>query len=324
MRNERQKYMAFLEKLANVMNMDTICKDVGFDMNGEALLARAEQLATREGGMMADKNTHVYALQRKVKTMKQQLESKDLHLDLMRKKVANLEEGLAGRTELQKNKDDAQWSYKKLSKENDRLRGELANARRLVIELKAEMMDVSNIKLSSLHQNSTIEELQKVVEKLERIKEKQARKLAGMKQELDFTEHEANETKSRSEHSIVSMSEELRATKTLLADIQRRDQQLTDFRQVIGRMLGMEIATLAVPDYEIIARLEKLIQAHHSHAITSLGVDNTLTEMERGFQQGYQGATTLLGSSSNARLGRSGGTRTLSPTRKKIVRTEVY
>ena len=60
------QYMAFLERLARVMNMDTICRDVGFDMNGEALLARAEQLSKHEGGIVADKNTHVYALQRKV------------------------------------------------------------------------------------------------------------------------------------------------------------------------------------------------------------------------------------------------------------------
>nr|XP_054758190.1 coiled-coil domain-containing protein 170-like [Lytechinus pictus] len=320
LRGERQKYMAFLEKLANVMNMDGVCKDVGFDMNGEALLARAEQLASREGGVLADKNTHVYALQRKVKTLKQQLESKDLHLDLMRKKVANLEEGVMGRSNLQKDKDEMEWSYKKLGKENDRLRAELARAKKMVVELKAEMMDVSNIKLSSMHQHATIEDLQKVVEKLEKIKEKQARKLAGMKQELDFTEHEANETKVRSEQSMGSMSEELHTTKVLLADLQRREQQLTDFRQVIGRMLGMDVGVLAVPDYEIIARLEKVIQAHHSHAITSLGVENTLTEMERGFKQGYQEASALLG---NTRMNRS-GTRSLSPTRKKVVRTEVY
>ncbi|XP_054758190.2 coiled-coil domain-containing protein 170-like [Lytechinus pictus] len=320
LRGERQKYMAFLEKLANVMNMDGVCKDVGFDMNGEALLARAEQLASREGGVLADKNTHVYALQRKVKTLKQQLESKDLHLDLMRKKVANLEEGVMGRSNLQKDKDEMEWSYKKLGKENDRLRAELARAKKMVVELKAEMMDVSNIKLSSMHQHATIEDLQKVVEKLEKIKEKQARKLAGMKQELDFTEHEANETKARSEQSMGSMSEELHTSKVLLADLQRREQQLTDFRQVIGRMLGMDVGVLAVPDYEIIARLEKVIQAHHSHAITSLGVENTLTEMERGFKQGYQEASALLG---NTRMNRS-GTRSLSPTRKKVVRTEVY
>ncbi|XP_030854172.1 coiled-coil domain-containing protein 170 [Strongylocentrotus purpuratus] len=321
LRTERQKYMAFLERLANVMNMDAVCKDVGFDMNGEALLARAEQLASREGGVLADKNTHVYTLQRKVKTLKQQLESKDLHLDLMRKKVANLEEGVMGRSNIQKDKEEMEWSYKKLGNENDRLRSELARAKKIVVELKAEMMDVSNIKLSSMHQNATIEELQKIVEKLEKIKEKQARKLAGMKQELDFTEHEANETKVRSEHSMGSMTEELHATKLLLSDIQRRDQQLTDFRQVIARMLGMDVAVLAVPDYEIIARLEKVIQAHHSHAITSLGMENTLTDMERGFKQGYHESSTLL--AGNTRMSRS-GTRTLSPTRKKVVRTEVY
>ena len=40
--------------------------------------------------------------------------------------------------------------------------------------------------------------------------------------------------------------------------------QLVDFRTVVARMLGLEVKTLAVPDYEIISRLEKLIRAHHT------------------------------------------------------------
>lgn len=66
----------------------------------------------------------------------------------MRKKVANLEEGVMGRSNIQKDKEEMEWSYKKLGNENDRLRSELARAKKMVVELKAEMMDVSNIKVS--------------------------------------------------------------------------------------------------------------------------------------------------------------------------------
>lgn len=41
--------------------------------------------------------------------------------------------------------------------------------------------------------------------------------------------------------------------------------QLSDFREVISRMLGLNIATVALPDYEIITRLEALIHSHQHH-----------------------------------------------------------
>lgn len=144
-----EQYMAFLQKMANIMGMDEICHDLGFDMNGDTLLARAEQLMRREGDTIVDKSSHVYTLQRKLKTLKQQLESKDLHLDLMRKKIAALEEGMAGRTNIQREKEDYEFSYKKLIKENDRLRGDLGDAKKIILELKSGMLNVSNLKVSN-------------------------------------------------------------------------------------------------------------------------------------------------------------------------------
>lgn len=41
--------------------------------------------------------------------------------------------------------------------------------------------------------------------------------------------------------------------------------QLADFREVVSQMLGLNIASLALPDYEIITRLEALIHSHQHH-----------------------------------------------------------
>ena len=62
--------------------------------------------------------------------------------------------------------------------------------------------------------------------------------------------------------------------------------QLLDLRQVVARMLGLDISTLAVPDYEIISRLEKLVQAHHSYAVTTKSLENALEDLEDGFRAG--------------------------------------
>ena len=61
---------------------------------------------------------------------------------------------------------------------------------------------------------------------------------------------------------------------------------MVDLRTVVARMLGLDVNTLAVPDYEIISRLEKLIQAHHAHTLTNWSMDQALENMEDGLHTG--------------------------------------
>ena len=53
-------------------------------------------------------------------------------------------------------------------------------------------------------------------------------------------------------------------------------------------MLGLDMNVLAVPDYEIISRLEKLILANQSSVATTAAIDGALVDMEDGFREGYQ------------------------------------
>lgn len=55
-------------------------------------------------------------------------------------------------------------------------------------------------------------------------------------------------------------------------------------------MLGLDINTLAIPDYEIISRLESLIQAHHTQAFTTCSLDDALADLGDGFITGYEQA----------------------------------
>ncbi|XP_078000196.1 coiled-coil domain-containing protein 170-like isoform X2 [Glandiceps talaboti] len=297
-------------RLAAIMKMDHMALDVGFDMTGDALMSRAEQLVRLEGDAVHDKTTAIYNLQRKVKNLKEQLESKDLHLDLLRKKINNLEGGLVGRSDLQKDRDDLDYSYRRVRKENERLRGLLGTARETIRDLKAQLLDTSNLKLMSLQQREKIEILVNEIDKLEKTREKQARKLTGIKQELVFTEHETTEERSRISLTLGQLENELRATKALLEETARRERQLVDFRQVVARMLGMDINTLAVPDYEIIARMEKLIQAHHTHALTTHSLEHSLTDLD-----------PALGLGPSPRRSRA---RSLSPSRRRHIHTTKY
>ena len=38
--------------------------------------------------------------------------------------------------------------------------------------------------------------------------------------------------------------------------------QLLEFRNILAKVIGLDIGNVPVPDYEIISRLEKLVEAH--------------------------------------------------------------
>ncbi|XP_035680444.1 coiled-coil domain-containing protein 170-like isoform X2 [Branchiostoma floridae] len=291
LRTDKQRYLEFLEKMARVMKLDEIALDVGFDLNGDALVARAQQLVHMEGDSLKDRTTHVYNLQRKVKQQKEQLESKDLHMDLLRKKIGQLEEKLQGRNELALERDDAAMKIRKLQKQVERLQGQLGNARHQNTELKAKLQEVTDLKVRTLQQKDHIKEQEDELLRLRLMKEKLGKKVSNLKSEIQMTEAESEETKVLSSNTVQALSNELRSTKLALDEVARREKELVDFRQVIARMLGLEIHTLAVPNYEIIARLEKLVNAHHAHTATTLGVE---TALDDNFVAGYEDARRFL------------------------------
>ena len=88
-----------------------------------------------------------------------------------------------------------------------------------------------------------------------------------------------------------------------------------DFRNVVSKMLGLNLSTLAVPDYEIITRLEKLIQAHHNHAFTTMSMEEALIDMEDGFLSGLEESTKMRTDENNTLR------RARDRARRKVVRS---
>ncbi len=100
--------------------------------------------------------------------------------------------------------------------------------------------------------------------------------------------------------------------------------QLLDLRQVLARMLGLDVTSLAVPDYEIISRLEKLILANQANASTAIALDTAIGDMESGFRAGYEDASHAIAATRGRSPVRRPVTRSraksLSPTRRKDTR----
>ena len=70
------QFLRFIEQLSGVLGIDSISADVGLDGASDAVLVRAEQLAKQGTATAADQKSQMYALKRKLKTMKEQLDGK--------------------------------------------------------------------------------------------------------------------------------------------------------------------------------------------------------------------------------------------------------
>ncbi|NXN13083.1 CC170 protein, partial [Indicator maculatus] len=262
---EKQKFLKFLEQLNEKMHLNSLAAEVGFDMNVDVILARVEQLVKMEGDAVIENKTIAYSLRRKLKTQKEKLESKELHMNLLRQKITQLEEEKQVRTALAVERDEANLAVRKLHKTIERIQKQLDLARETNTDLKAKLSETSELKIKTLEQSRTIEELSKSQGKLERMKEKAEKQLASVKSELLLKERKATEDKEKNQNMLEAATTEMKVLKTTLAELAKRERQLADFREVVSRMLGLDIASLALPDYEIITCLEGLIHCHQHH-----------------------------------------------------------
>ncbi|XP_071596684.1 coiled-coil domain-containing protein 170-like isoform X8 [Heliangelus exortis] len=285
---EKQKYLKFLEQLNEKMKLDSLAAEVGFDMNLDVILARVEQLVKLESDAVIENKTMVYSLRRKLKTQKEKLESKELHMNLLRQKITQLEEEKQVGTALAAERDEANLTVRKLHKMIERLQKQLDLAKETNTNLKAKLSETNELKIKTLEQNKTIEELSKSQDKLERMKEKAEKQLTSVKSELLLKEHKANEEKEKTKNMLEAVTSEIKVLKTTLEDLAKRERQLADFREVVSRMLGLNIASLALPDYEIIARLERLIHFHQHHYFPCVCLKDVAVAPEEHSQRNKQ------------------------------------
>lgn len=83
-----------------------------------------------------------------MKTQKEKLESKELHMNLLRQKITQLEEEKQVRTALAVERDEANLTVRKLHKMIERLQKQLDLARETNTDLKAKLSETNELKVS--------------------------------------------------------------------------------------------------------------------------------------------------------------------------------
>ncbi|XP_059797868.1 coiled-coil domain-containing protein 170 [Balaenoptera ricei] len=283
---EKQKYLKFLDQLSEKMKLDQMAAELDFNMRLDVVLARTGQLIHLESSAVIENKTIAYSLQRKLKTQKERLESKELHMNRLRQKIAQLEEEKQVHSASAAERDEARATIRKLQKKVERLQKELSVCRELNTELKAKLADTSELKNKTLEQTKAIEDLNKSRDKLEKMKEKAEKKLLSVKSELEKTEHGARESKERARNMLEGVTSEMKTLKQSLEEVEKREKQLADFREVVSQMLGLNMTSLTLPDYEIFKCLERLIHSHQHHFVTCACLKDVTTRQD-GHPQGH-------------------------------------
>lgn len=89
----------------------------------------------------------VYQLQRRVRTLREQVQRKDLHLDLLRRKLALQDDNAKAKALLQNERDEANLRFKKLVKQVDRLQIQLSEAKSQIRELTCQLTEAADYKV---------------------------------------------------------------------------------------------------------------------------------------------------------------------------------
>ncbi|CAH2076435.1 unnamed protein product, partial [Iphiclides podalirius] len=270
---DKANFVAFLERLSRTLNMDELTQDVGIELHTESIIHRAEQLARLESDKIVDKTAVVYQLQRRIRILREQLQRKDLHLDLLRRKLSVQDESCRVRAVLQAERDEAVIRSKKLARQCDKLGVQLSDARAQLRDLNAQLADAAEYKISSLERARKIEELQKKLEEAELLRTRYSRKVNVLKEQIRNTGENFEQERNSSEHQIIMLRDDLARTKEALADCQRREAQLQSFRNSIAKLLGILVPS-SVSDFEMVSRLQKLIDAHHDFTVVSRRYDD--------------------------------------------------
>ncbi|XP_068972657.1 coiled-coil domain-containing protein 170 isoform X2 [Bombus flavifrons] len=273
LRREKQMFVTFLNRLGKAMQMDEISEEMGLDLQTESLLIRAEQLARLETDKLVDKTSVVYQLQRRVRTLREQLQRRDLHLDLLRRKLSLQEDSVKMKSLLQSERDEANLRAKKLSKQTDRLQVQLLEERSRNRELSAQLTEAADYKIAALERSRKIEEVQKRLVESEMLRTRCNRKLTLLKEQMRTTTETAEQERSISDHSLQLLRDELAQVKQNLSEMTKRESQLQSFRVSVVKLLSEPICT---PDYEIISRLQKTIAAHRDFTMLSRRYDEPL------------------------------------------------
>lgn len=248
LRKDHMSLSEYLQRLASALSWSECSAPpaLGADTNlmADNLLERAERLAAHcehelgekgccdqhhhhhhhghgqgQGKLRRERSCHdiplkesssVYNLQRRVRVLREQVQRRDLHLELLRRKLAIIEDGARGKCMLQGERDEAVCRAKKAAKQVDKLSAQLADARSQIAEVKAQLAEAVEYKITSLERARKIDELTTQICDLEDEKTRLLSQLNAMKERMKSS-CESNQNRRCRDEALINVSRPIRS-----------------------------------------------------------------------------------------------------------------
>uniref|UniRef100_A0A182W7J6 Uncharacterized protein n=1 Tax=Anopheles minimus TaxID=112268 RepID=A0A182W7J6_9DIPT len=203
----------------------------------------------------------LYHMQRKVRVLKEQIQRRDLHLELLRRKIALLEDNARGKATLQTERDEAMHNARKNSKQAERTTQQLGEVKAQLAEVKMQLTEASEYKITALERARKCDELQARLCDLETERERLVGQLAAYKSRARSAVESSHDRRVRDEHAMSHLRDELSRVKSQLADTNHRLSQLQVFRTSVAKLLHVSDCA----DSDILQKLQSVCSSHGHH-----------------------------------------------------------
>ena len=135
-----------------VSNMKKLLK-----MNGETnfalIFTKVDQLSTIANDytkLEKEKSDLTAAHANEVSSLKEQLDNKEINIDLLRKKMVDLEEGKFGKSELKVDSESQLFNIKKLKVKIEKLNSKIDALNKENVQLKSQLLDVNSLQVKPI------------------------------------------------------------------------------------------------------------------------------------------------------------------------------
>lgn len=270
------------------------------ETNFSLILSKIEQLSTQANNFIKlekEKAELILNYDKKIEMFREQIQNKDIHMELLRKKIVEFEE--MGKSEIRKGIEDQILTIKKMKIKIEKLNAKITIITNENIQLKSQILDINSLQSANSEITSEKLKLLTQINDLNSLNTSQKIKINELKEEIDNLNLELSKTSSSSDKSIQALSIELRSLKLEYEKSRSREKEvklsqnlfqiksfynnfllkLLEFRDMVAKKLGLEVHTLNLVDYEIIARIEQSLRP--SYLTTSFVMPTPSENYER-------------------------------------------
>ena len=224
---ERSRFTEFFQKLAAILNTS-----YSFDLiNQNSILKRIKDLLNLEhdANRVQNKLTSI-DYEKKLKNLEEELSNKEIHMNLLRNRIVDLEEGTVGKvygkSELKAEYNNLLLETKKQKVKIQKISGEYEALKAENTLLKAEA--INSINMSDINDQNVaqISELNNKVKELSSLNDKNLVKVLELREQNDSLTYDLRQTIQSSNEVISNLSKELRNTKQQLIKTETREKQV--------------------------------------------------------------------------------------------------